>query len=231
LDSILPDVDRVVFLAFDVGGAKYMASESGAYIDNNLLILYNTFASLKKSGTPFIHTTSTMSNMNHTAYGLLKRLGEFYTEELGGINLKLWNVYGPEPIGIKSHVIPDLIEQAVSGNAIRLRSSGREERMFLHADDFARGVLAVSDNYSVLRNRGVIDISSTEWTSILTIAHLIRDIAKTTLGKDVDVIPTNTGEDSHTKRNDPDLTLISAYWSPRISLNDGIGAMFAFKHT
>lgn len=226
LDKILPTVDFVVFLAFDVGGAKYMSNSSTSYIDNNLLLMHNTFASIKKSGRRFIHTTSTMSNMTHIPYAVLKRLGEFYTELLGGINLKLWNVYGREPICIKSHVIPDLIDQAVSVNTIRLRTDGLEERSFLHADDFARGVVAVFEHYDELRGRGTIDISSTEWTSILKIAQTIQSIARETLNKEVEIVPSNVKDDSHTHRNEPNLTPISAYWSPTITLTDGIRSMF-----
>lgn len=226
LDTVLPTVDFVVFLAFDVGGAKYMADSSTSYIDNNLLLMHNTFASIKKFGCRFIHTTSTMSNMTHIPYAVLKRLGEFYTELLGGINLKLWNVYGREPICIKSHVIPDLIDQAVSDGVIRLRTDGLEERMFLHADDFARGVVAVYNNYDALRGRGIIDISSTEWTSILTIAKTIQSIARDTLNKEVVIVPSTVKDGSHTHRNEPTTTLLSAYWSPTITLTDGIRSMF-----
>lgn len=226
LDAVVPTVDFVVFLAFDVGGAKYMADSSTSYIDNNLLLMHNTFASLKKFGSRFIHTTSTMANMIHIPYAVLKRLGEFYTELLGGINLKLWNVYGREPICIKSHVIPDLIDQAVSVGSIRLRTDGHEERMFLHADDFARGVLAVCDHYDALRGRGTIDISSTEWTSILKIAQTIQSIARDTLNIGVDIVPSTIKDGSHTHRNEPNLALISEYWSPTITLTDGIRSMF-----
>lgn len=226
LDKVLPTVDFVVFLAFDVGGAKYMSISSTDYIDNNLLLMYNTFTSIKKADLPFIHTTSTMANMTHIPYAVLKRLGEFYTELLGGINLKLWNVYGRESVGIKSHVIPDLIDQAVSGSAIRLRTDGLEERSFLHADDFARGVVAVAEHYDELRGRGTIDISSTEWTSILKIAQTIQTIARETFNKEVELVPAAIKDGSHTHRNEPDLTLISRYWSPRITLADGIRSMF-----
>ena len=203
-----------------------MADSSTSYIDNNLLLMHNTFASLKKFGCRFIHTTSTMANMIHIPYAVLKRLGEFYTDLLGGINLKLWNVYGREPICIKSHVIPDLIDQAVSVGTIRLRTDGQEERMFLHADDFARGVVAVCDHYDALRGRGTIDISSTEWTSILKIAQTIQSIARDTLNIGVDIVPATIKDGSHTHRNEPNLALISEYWSPTITLTDGIRSMF-----
>jgi nucleoside-diphosphate-sugar epimerase len=224
LDAVLPTVDFVVFLAFDVGGAKYIAASTTAYIDNNVLLLHHTFASLKKAGLPFIHTTSTMSSMTHIPYAVLKRLSEFYTELLGGINLKLWNVYGSEPIGIKSHVIPDLIDQAKEG-VMRLRTDGEEKRLFLHADDFARGVVAVFDNYEALRGR-VIDISVTDWVSILDVARMVQSVAREVLHLEVAIEVSTTKDQSHTHRTDPDVAPLAAYWSPTIALKDGIRSMF-----
>jgi nucleoside-diphosphate-sugar epimerase len=78
LDTILPTVDFVLFLAFDVGGSKYNIN-SIDYINNNVKILMNTFTSLSICPRPFIHTTSQMSSMNHNSYGVLKRLAEMYT--------------------------------------------------------------------------------------------------------------------------------------------------------
>ena len=224
LNAVLPTVDFVVFLAFDVGGAKYIASSTTEYIDNNLLLLHHTFASLKQCGLPFIYTTSTMSSMTHIPYAVLKRLSEFYTELLGGITVKLWNVYGSEPICIKSHVIPDLIDQAKSG-VIRLRTDGVEERLFLHADDFARAVLAVFDNYAALRGRGIIDISTTEWVSILDVARTVQTVARE-LGQEVAIEVASAKDGSHTHRTDPNSAPLAAYWSPTIALADGIRSMF-----
>jgi len=226
LDAVLPTVDFVVFLAFDVGGAKYIASSTTAYIDNNLLLLHHTFASLKQAGLPFIYTTSTMSSMTHIPYAVLKRLSEFYTELLGGINLKLWNVYGSEPICIKSHVIPDLIDQAKTEGVMRLRTDGVEERLFLHADDFARGVVAVFDNYAALRGRGVIDISVTDWVSILDVARTVQTVAREVLGKEVCIEVSAVKDGSHTHRTEPNVEVLAAYWSPTIELKDGIRSMF-----
>ena len=98
----LPEVDFVFFFAFDVGGSKY-PTQSAEYISNNMRIIEHTLTSLGRAGVPFVHTTSQMSNMDHVPYGPLKRIAEFYTEYLGGLNVKVWNVYGPEEIG-RAHV-------------------------------------------------------------------------------------------------------------------------------
>jgi nucleoside-diphosphate-sugar epimerase len=224
LDKILETTDFVIFLAFDVGGAKYNV-ESYDYIDGNMLLLHNTFASLKKHKKPFIHSTSTMSNMNHNSYAVLKRLGELYTFMLGGINVKLWNVYGNEPVGLKSHVIPDFIDQALKFDKISIRSNGLEERMFLHCDDFSNALYSVFENYDDIDHNNIIDISSESWISILDIANIIRDIMGNLYNKDIEITTNNTCVDSHNKRNEPCLDVIQKYWKPSITIEQGITDM------
>jgi ABC-type proline/glycine betaine transport system substrate-binding protein len=72
-------------------------------------------------------------------------------------------------------------------------------------------LLRCSSTMTSLRQRGTIDIASTEWTSILKIAQTIQSIARETLNKEVDIVPSNVKDVSHTHRNEPDLTPISAY--------------------
>jgi len=90
--------DFIFFLAFDVGGTKYLNKYQNTYefISNNIKIMENTFGIIKMFKKQFVFASSQMSNMNHSSYGLLKNLGEKYTHTLGGIVVKLWNVYGIE---------------------------------------------------------------------------------------------------------------------------------------
>jgi len=228
LDTIMQSVDFVIFLAFDVGGAKYDVN-SYTYIDDNILLLHNTFSSIKKYNKSFIHTTSTMSNMNHNSYAVLKRVGELYTTILNGINVKLWNVYGSEEIGIKSHVIPDFINQAINNNSITIRSNGLEERMFLYCDDFSNALYSVFQNFDLIDKDSIVDISSESWTSILEIADIIKKIMKDDYNTDITILKSDINMDSHNKRNEPDLNIISKYCKQSTSIESGIRLMFPPK--
>ena len=88
--------DFIYFLAFDVGGSRYLEKYQNTYqfVSNNIRIMENTFAIIKKYRKPFLFASSQMSNMTHSPYGLLKSIGEKYTQILGGIIVKFWNVYG-----------------------------------------------------------------------------------------------------------------------------------------
>jgi nucleoside-diphosphate-sugar epimerase len=224
LDSVMPTVDFVLFLAFDVGGSKYNVN-STQYIENNLLLMNNTFRSIEKYKKPFIHTTSTMANMNNSPYCVLKRLGEFYTEIVGGINVKLWNVYGSEEISEKSHVINDFIHQVKTTGEIRMRSKGLEERLFLYCDDFAAAMYAVFKNYEKFKEIGTVDISTKTWHTIHDVASIVADLSKEILQKDV-IIYEGSNTDTHCLKNEPSLSLLNNLWEPEVSLKEGIRRIY-----
>jgi len=229
LDTVLANdsIDMAVFLAFDVGGSKYPV-DSANYISNNIRLMEYTFESLEKYKIPFIHSTSQMSNMDHNPYGVLKRLGEFYTEYLGGINVKIWNVYGPEEVGAKSHVISDFIEQAQTTKCIQMLTDGSELRQFLHCDDFARAIGYILDNFHQCKMEygPIIDISNFEWVSILDIARLVAQVC----GPGVSIVPGTAKASFQTKTNHPKTNFSSSGWSPTISLVEGIRMLVKPTH-
>src|SRR5512133_602381 len=59
LNDLLPTIDFVFFLAFDVGGAVYLRHYQNTYdfISNNMKLMSNTFDSLRRFNTPFIFTS------------------------------------------------------------------------------------------------------------------------------------------------------------------------------
>ena len=78
IQSLIKNTDFVFFLAFDVGGSRYMDKYQNSYvfIMNNVQIMANTFSILKKNKKKFIFATSQMSNMLFSSYGILKKIGE-----------------------------------------------------------------------------------------------------------------------------------------------------------
>lgn len=177
--------DFVFFLAYDVGGSNYLASNqsSTSFIDNNLDIMRQVFFQLDAHKTPFVFASSQMATMSHSQYGVLKRLGEFQTRALGGIVVRFWNIYGPEHEEKKFHVISDFIRMARDEGRILCGTTGEEERNFMHVDDCCYLLRRVMEEYDGLLNGegtfwyedpGFIDFgSSYEWFKIRTIAELI----------------------------------------------------------
>jgi nucleoside-diphosphate-sugar epimerase len=202
LESSIKDCDFVHFLAF-------------GFIDNNIKIMDRTFALLKKYNKPFIFASSQMSNMNYSTYGILKAIGEKYTESLKGLVVKFWNVYGYEQDEEKSHVITDFIKMAKLGK-IQMRTTGTEVRQFLYGDDCSKCLFTLSKFYNKIDRNKELHITNFEWTSIEEIASIIKKEIK------CEIIP-GIKEDNiqRDKRNEPNDYILN-YWKPTTSLKKGI---------
>jgi len=78
IDKLVKASDFVFFLAFDVGGSRYLNKNQKKFnfIENNILIMHNVFNLIKKYNKKFVFASSNMSNMIHSNYGVLKKIGE-----------------------------------------------------------------------------------------------------------------------------------------------------------
>jgi len=206
-----------MFLAFDVGGSRYLKKYQHTYdfIHNNALINAFTFEQLKKYNKPFIYTSSQMANMSYSPYGVCKSLGEVYTKSLDGLTVKFWNVYGPEKDLEKSHVVTDFILKAKEGK-ISMMTDGKELRQFLHAEDCSNALYILSQKYDEIDRDSNLHITSFEWNSIMEIAEIISEEIP------CEIIPSNEIDTVQLdKRNEPDPYILN-FWKPEISLREGI---------
>lgn len=211
--------DFIFFLAFDVGGSRYLKTYQYSYnfLSNNSRIMEFTFEVINKTNTPFIFASSQMSNMNFSPYGTLKALGEFYTKALNGLVVKFWNVYGVEQDPNKMHVITDFLLSAKENKKITMMTNGQEERQFLHTDDCSECLLILSQKYLNISKDDELHITSFRWNSILDVARIISVIFPGTL-----VIPSlNIDSIQQNLRNEPNKKILD-YWKPELSLHDGI---------
>lgn len=219
LEKMLDICDIVYFLAFDVGGYKYLVTNQGKYnyICSNDLLMHNTFKMLDKYKKRFIFISTQMVDMPGSAYGILKRLGESYTSSLGGLHVRLWNVYGIEARSIKSHVITDLIFKGINDKKIELLSKGTESRQFIHAIDCVKALRILGEKYDELNRNLNYHITSFNWKTIGEIAVIIS--------RCLNNIPIIYGLDTaHVPMIQPDNHILSL-WNPKIVLEDGIAAL------
>lgn len=223
LESYVNHCDFVFFLAFDVGGSKYLKENQHTYnyIDNNIKLLAFTFETLKLYDKPFLFTSSQMSNMIFSSYGVAKRVGELYTKSLKGINVKLWNVYGNEYNSSKAHVITDFIQKAKSGN-IDMLTNGYEKRQFLYSDDCSEALYILSEKYNSLPREEELHISSFSWTKIIDVAKIVQEFIPCT-------ITPGTKEDDVQKclMYEPNPFILE-FWKPQTSLQTGIKNVINF---
>jgi len=221
LDSILSNVDFVFFLAFDVGGSTYLKKyqDTKEFMDNNMKLMLYTFESLEKHKTPFIFASTQMANMSYSNYGLLKSIGEKYTQILNGLLVKFWNVYGLETDEKKFHVITDFIKSAKLKNYIEIKTSGQEERQFLHAIDCSKCLEILMHKYHEISRDKNLHITSFEWSKITQIAEIVCSIKNCSfsVGQDHDI--------QQNKRNEPDKFILN-FWKPEINLENGIKLIY-----
>jgi len=227
LRNVIMDSDFVFFLAFDVGGSRYLKKYQHTYdfINNNTRMMANVFGHLEDYQIPFVFASSQMSNMSYSPYGTLKRVGELYTESLGGLIVKFWNVYGIEKDHDKAHVITDFIRKGFEEGDFEMMTDGEEVRQFLYAEDCCEGLEAVMKNYDEFYSDDPLHITNFDYTTIREVAIIIENEFRL-IGKPVNIIP---GKASDTvqldKRNEAD-PFIRKYWSPKTDLVTGISKVF-----
>ena len=227
LRHAIKDSDFVFFLAFDVGGSRYLKKyqHTFKFIDNNARMLAGAFEYLNEYKTPFIFASSQMSNMSYSPYGVMKRVGELYTKSLNGLIVKFWNVYGIEKDMEKAHVITDFIVKGFETGNIDMMTDGTEEREFLYAEDCCQALETIMEKYSDFTSSDELHITSGISTSILEIARHIQLLFKE-IGKEVDVSPSPSKDEvQKDARNVPD-PYIRKWWEPKTSIVDGIKKVF-----
>ena len=217
----------VFFLAFDVGGSRYLKKyqHSFDFIDNNSRIMVNAFEYLKRYEVPFIFTSSQMSNMGHSPYGVLKNVGELYTKSLNGLVTKFWNIYGIETDYQKSHVITDFIKKGFETGTIDMITDGTEEREFLYAEDCCEALEIVMENYSEFKSTDELHITSGNSISILDISREIQKQFKN-IGKEINIVPSKEKDEVQKDARNVADSYIRKWWEPKTTLTEGIGKVF-----
>lgn len=158
------------FLAWDVGGVKYITDESQQVriLRSNLALCDRVFSWLQASAIPYTFIGTQMAGYPN-AYGLTKQIGEYWCSQIGnGLIARLWNVYDAEEVSIRSHLVPDLVKQGVGKGRINLMTSGGEKRQFLYAADCAKALIVQREV-----GQSVADITSGEWIPVSLVAETV----------------------------------------------------------
>jgi nucleoside-diphosphate-sugar epimerase len=228
LENAIETADFVFFLAFDVGGSRYLKKYQNTFefINNNTRLMANAFGLLEKYNKRFVFASSQMSNMSYSPYGVMKRVGELYTQTLKGLTVHFWNVYGIEHDAEKSHVITDFIRKGFEEGDFEMMTDGTEERQFLYAEDCCEALETVMNSYTDFKPEDPLHITSFHGNTIKEVAEIITGQFNL-IGKSVS-IKSGLAKDSvqMDKRNQAN-NYITGWWMPKTNLQDGIGKVFA----
>jgi nucleoside-diphosphate-sugar epimerase len=204
--------DRVWFLAWDTGGAKFLEAEDRQHEQyrNNCELSLRIFDALAKTRRPFMFTTSQLAGLPN-AYGTTKLMAWHWASHLGGKVARLWNVYGWEHPDARSHVITDLVLSGLRGQ-VRCMTNGEEKRLFLYKSDCVAALLALFD--SPLQTA---EIAGPGW---LRIREVAKEIARQ-LNVDVELGQARGSEVPI------DPTELLPDWQPQVSLAEGIALVIS----
>ena len=230
LEKSIKQCDYIFFLAFDVGGSRYIKEFQSSYefSMNNLKIMVNTFDLLAKYKKPFLFASSQMSNMSYSNYGLLKLLGERISNQLNGNFVKFWNVYGIEKDLDKSHVITDFILMALKYKKIKMLTTGKESREFLHADDCSVGLEVIMKNHKQFKNQNnELHLTTGKRITILNIAKIIKKISKSK-NFNVQIIQGKKKDTLQLNKKNKFNNYLNKFWKPKISINLGIEDVYQY---
>lgn len=246
--------DAVFLAAAKVGGILANRDNPVPFLQDNLAIQLNTIKAAhaadverfvllgssciypKLAEQPIQESSLLTGALEPTndAYAIAKiagiRLIDAYRQQYGRhwISAMPTNLYGPndnfDPIS--SHVLPALIRKFHDAKKnddpnVTLWGSGKVFREFMHAEDCADALVFLLQNYD---DMGPINIGTGD---DLTIASL-ADIIKTQIGYEGDIQNDLTKPDGTPRKLMDNTRLKRAGWSPKINLETGIEATYAW---
>ncbi len=228
VENAIQYADFVFFLAFDVGGSRYLKKyqHTFEFVNNNTRMMANTFRLLGKFKKRFVFASSQMSNMSYSPYGVMKRVGELHTTALKGLTVKFWNVYGIEKDMEKAHVITDFIRRGFEEGQFEMLTDGTEERQFLYAEDCCEALETVMENYTDFKPEDPLHITSFRSETIKDVAAIIRGCFAVDGNYDVEIKP-GLAKDSvqMDKRNEADNYILN-WWVPNTTIDVGIRKVY-----
>jgi nucleoside-diphosphate-sugar epimerase len=200
--------DRVWFLAWDTGGAKYIEAPDRQHeqYKHNCELSARVFDILARTRKPFLFTSSQLAGLP-TAYGLTKLMAAQWAERLGGKVARLWNTYGWEHPDLRSHVVTDLVLAGLTTGRVKVATRGNERRKFIYKSDCVAALIQLFDGQEMSAQ-----IAGSEW---LTIRQVAEEIARQ-LGVGLELGEAQGSE----VMIDPARTLPG--WRPGVDLAEGI---------
>lgn len=212
--------DFVFFLAANTAGdgTDFMKEKEKSYdfISNNLDLMSEVFECLKISKKPFIFASNHIVNDINSIHANIKKIGERYTESLGGISVRFWNLYGLQRNEKKYNAISNFIKQGFEKNTIDCQTDGQEKRQFLYTIDCCDALYQISKYYEeIKKERKYVDVTSFEWYTIKKVLGIIANELNCFWG-------VSNKKAKERMEYEPDSYFLTNYWKPVYTLEEGI---------
>jgi nucleoside-diphosphate-sugar epimerase len=207
------ECDRVWFLAWDTGGARYIEAVDRQHeqYKHNCELTVRVLDTLARVRKPFLFVSSQLAGLP-TAYGTTKLMAASWSLQLGGKVARLWNTYGWEEPDVRSHVITDLVLSGLTRGRVSCLTDGAERRRFIYKTDCAAALIGLFES-----SQQSAEFAGPEWVTIRQVGEEVaRQLSVefepgTKQGSEVMIDPVNLLPD----------------WRPRVTLSDGIAQVIA----
>lgn len=159
-----------------------------------------------------------------SCYDESKRFAEALTSsyrriyDLETVIIRIFNTFGPRMRRQDGRVVPNFIQQAITGQPLTVYGDGTQTRSFCYVDDLVEGL------YRSMTVEGaageVINLGNDEEMTVIELAERIRKIT----GSSSEITYHPLPEDDP-KRRRPDLEKAAAIlsWEPEVPLGEGLG--------
>lgn len=138
--------------------------------------------------------------------------------------VRIFNTYGPRMRKHDGRVIPEFIQQAMSGEPLRITGDGTQTRSFCYVDDLVDGLVKVMSK-TEKEFSGPVNLGNPEEISMNELAQNILELT----GSDSMMSHVEAAQDDPKKRR-PDIQLAQEKFgfSPEIDLQEGLRRTISF---
>ncbi len=191
------------------------------------------FASTSEAyGDPEVHPQpeSYRGNVNtwgpRACYDESKRMGEVYCYEYfhrHHVQVKVARIFNTYSAGLRSddgRIISNFVTQALRGQDITVFGDGSQTRSFCYVDDTIAGLRLMMEHDSAIGE--IINIGNPKEYSVLEVAHIVKRLTGT--NSPIVRLPL-PADDPRLRRPVIDKAQKLLGWSPKISLEEGLGKM------
>ena len=130
--------------------------------------------------------------------------------------VRIFNTYGPRMSPEDGRVVSNFIVQALKGLPLTIFGDGSQTRSFCYCEDLIDAIMALADRPGLT---GPYNIGNDREFSVLELAEKVRSL----VGSNVEIIKKPLPlDDPKIRRPDLIQTKSDLFWSPKVSLDEGL---------
>lgn len=138
--------------------------------------------------------------------------------EIDVVVLRIFNTYGTRMRKDDGRVIPNFVNQAISGDPVTVYGDGNQTRSFCHVRDMVKGLLAAMRSSEVAGE--VINLGNPEEIRIIDLAARIKQKVGSASSLVFEPLPQ---DDPMMRRPDITKAMELLSWAPEVDIENGLG--------